>query len=356
VLSILVGIVAAAGCGSDGNSTPGAGATTGSTGGATSSGGKTGTGGSTSSGGKTGSAVPGCGVVTELAFWQTEAKGIVATATDVAWIGNANDVDGQGYLAKIPIGGGTPVTLASNLDAGTQLATDGTNLYWVAPNDGNIMKIALAGGNAVPIVTGQGQLADIIAVDATSVYWRNAQNEIMKAPLAGGTPTTLASNVEGQNIAVSASAVYLSAYDPNTTSDNSWLASVPLNGGAAKQFGPTTEGEIDWVAVNATTVSWITNNGASGASISTVATAGGTAVTLVKDSSADFIAVDDTNVYYVNENVMKVPLAGGTPVTLTTINIPAVTSDPAGIALDATSVYWTDYSQRILKTSKCNTP
>jgi hypothetical protein len=54
------------------------------------------------------------------------------------------------------------------------------------------------------------------------------------------------------------------------------------------------------------------------------------------------IAVDGTSVYWTNYGdgtVRKVGLTGGTPVTLASVG-----GEPSGIVVDATSVYWTNYS------------
>jgi hypothetical protein len=67
---------------------------------------------------------------------------------------------------------------------------------------------------------------------------------------------------------------------------------------------------------------------------------GGTASTLVPGHYPYCVAVDSTSVYYteyVDGLVLKVPLGGGNPIPLASGQNAAY-----GIAVDSTSVYWTD--------------
>jgi hypothetical protein len=71
-----------------------------------------------------------------------------------------------------------------------------------------------------------------------------------------------------------------------------------------------------------------------------VAVGGGPASTLAHAGAPNNIAIDATSVYWTDERantVMKVPLDGGAPFTLVTLEY---YSGPYGIALDDTNVYW----------------
>jgi hypothetical protein len=77
---------------------------------------------------------------------------------------------------KVPIGGGTPVTLASGQHYASSIAVDTTAVYWTtggtapAYADGTVMSVPVGGGT--PTTLASGQLEPIgIAVSTTSVYW-----------------------------------------------------------------------------------------------------------------------------------------------------------------------------------------
>jgi hypothetical protein len=88
---------------------------------------------------------------------------------------------------QVPVGGGTPTTLAAGQAWPYFIAVDATHVYWTNFDDGTVMKVSLAGGTPATLATGPGQSYAVgIAVDATSVYWTQTSSccggAVMKAP------------------------------------------------------------------------------------------------------------------------------------------------------------------------------
>ena len=204
-----------------------------------------------------------------------------------------------------------------------------------------------------------GDSLNQLAIDGANAYWTTSPNDpaqgtVMRVPLAGGVPTTLASaQYFPQGIALAAGNVYWASRN----NKSSWgfagqVFSEPSGGGTPKVIGGYA-GDPYEVATNSTNVFWSAWNddwtGSDYLHISAVLTAplgGGTATTVAAmpdDSSraVGAIAADDASLYYVAGGqtppygIVKVPLNGAQPVTMASVA-------PTAMVIDATSLYWAD--------------
>jgi hypothetical protein len=289
----------------------------------------------------------GGGSVVTLASGQTAAGPIAVTATDVYWTSQSGTT-----VSKVPICGGAVTTLALNIQgsatltlATRALALDATSIYWGAlslqPAEGGVvsgaqvvLKVPLAGGTPVTVASGGGLGG--VRVDSTNVYWAAYQGGVMKEALAGGAPAPVATGKGPVDLTIDAANVY---WIENTNV----VMKAPIAGGSATTLASANDvNEPRAIAVDATSVYW-TNHAQNGnGSVMKVPIAGGVAMTLAANQDWPIgIAVDGSNVYWVNSGystgstVMRVPLNGGTPTTLTSSML------PWAIAVDANNVYWT---------------
>lgn len=199
------------------------------------------------------------------------------------------------------------------------------------------MRVPIDSGTAVTLTSNLSE-PESLAVAAFGAFWTSpaSPGDVMTVPLAGGTATTVAVSDNPRGIATDGANLYW-------VGDNSVFA-LPLVGGSTATLA------VSWrlnglnsgsIAVNPTSVYVGVNNQPIEGAIVRVPIGGGALTILASGQTPESVAVDATNVYWTNwsgtgGSVVRAPLGGGAPTTL------AAGPDAFGIAVDGSTVYWTN--------------
>jgi hypothetical protein len=213
----------------------------------------------------------------------------------------------------VPLTGGTPTKLLGGQTGGpTYVAVDATNVYFTS-SAGNVKKVPLDGGASTKLASSKSPFN--VVANASDVFWFDPSGnsatvdtgDVMSVPIAGGTATTIASAQTPTGIAVDAQYVYWTN-GGNGLANPGTLMKAPVGGGA-----PTT--------------------------LSTRTTGAPVAIILDASTSTLYWAESSSSLGTVASQIMKMPVAGGTPTCIATTGLLVM-----GLALDGTSVYWSDES------------
>ncbi len=167
------------------------------------------------------------------------------------------------------------------------------------------------------------------------------RGSITKAPIGGGSVGLVSGDLFPGGVAVDSTNVYWSGYDPTGTGTSYVMMQLLAGGG---RIVLATGFVNDPIAVGPRGV-YGTGAVDGGVTVVSASFAGGAATAVVPASAlqrtfASYgIAVDATSVYWTTFSnpgtVMQAPLGGGNPATLA-----SAPGSGFGIAVDATSVYW----------------
>lgn len=290
---------------------------------------------------------------TTLASRQGTIENVVVDSTHVYWTSATN-----GTVMRIPVGGGLPTTLASEQRFPWGLAVTSSAVFWTDINRLTVMTAGLDGDHPTLIAAHpqdhSGRDPAEIEADAEHVFWlyRSQNNtQLLQAPVSGGEPTTLSFAPRGMK--VGPGGVYWV--------EGTQLLKLGPEGGTPVVVADGLSGNglygTTLIAIDSTTAylrDWVSKDGSAvGATFMKLPLAGGTPTTIatLDTASAQSFEVDATSLYYARgPTIMKLPLAGGPPVFVAKGKISGFR-----IAVDATSVYWADSSAAdgsILKAAK----
>ena len=235
------------------------------------------------------------------------APRLALDATSV-YLTNEHDQANIWEILRIPRAGGAPVSVDSGASPYVDLAVDAQSIYWTEEAGGVVRKKPLSGGASVLLAASGNSTtkAAFIAVNAVGVYWATRfpaegstsgtlDGAILTTSLDGGTPVTIARTV-AKALAVSASNVYWIADDA--------VFQVPIAGGTPTQLA-SKQDKPRFLTIDASHVYW-TNEGSiwnsSGfyeGSVMRVAIGGGTPAAFArKQDIAGPLALTGQGVYW----------------------------------------------------------
>ena len=268
-------------------------------------------------------------------------------AANLYWLAD-DAIAGGDTIKRTSLDGGSSTTLVSGVDAFRPFAVGPSGLYWIrwdirADSSNSIEYLehtSLDGASSTDLLGPSDAGLWGLAVDAANVYFTMGK-AVVKLPLAGGSPTTLATTETPLcRMVVDATHVYWSNY--RTTDFSSGAAidgsvmKVPLGGGTATVIAGGQD-PTGGLAVDAQSVYWTTRTAVMRAGLD------GSGATTLASGTPSSVAVDASSIYwtvgadrYSGGAVMKMPREGGASVKI------AVGQDsPWSIAVNSTSVYWT---------------
>jgi hypothetical protein len=191
-----------------------------------------------------------------------------------------------------------------------------------------------------------------IALDGVSVYWANggsgAYGSIVKAPLGGGAPETLAGSLTMPvSLVVGGGRLYWFESGPTLG-----IVHQGINGGAVGALVTGPSSTASDLVIDSADLYWIVDTG--GATVQEAALAGGTPITLEKEQpDPAFVALGASDVYWSDDDgLYVVSKAGGKSRAVTSV----VEGDPpyhacwgAPIVVDTSNAYCLDLFHGVLK-------
>ncbi len=257
-----------------------------------------------------------------------------------------------GTIRRVPIGGGSPQTIASGELSPWVIAIDASYVYWTSNEAySSVGQATLDGGMKSPLAPMQPYPRGV-AVDSSYVYWSNESGNdagpagVVRAFFDGGGLLQVAVAAEPKDVVAAAGYVYWADATAGTVNRALSDGTMPttIASGESSPWGlAVSNGRVFW-----------TNYTATGTVKSKALAALGAAPTVhaTGQHAPRAVVADANSVYWTNEDdgtIRKAALTAGARV----ITLVAGEQAPHGIALDATYVYYAAHGGgRVMKVLK----
>ena len=284
------------------------------------------------------------GPVTTLASFLDNPGPISVDGTGAYWVeaGPYGLIEGYGRIAHAPLSGGTTFTVVATI-FGTRppLASDGMNVFLA---DGwRVKEIPLGGGALDAVLVGSWSMIDV-ATDGASLFGLDTQGNVLSTPVGGGAGSVLAAGLGGPAGHLREAAGYLYWMDHGDT-----IRRVSVAGGSIQAVA-TGLPLLSDIAADATSVYYAEQQTGR---VSMVPAGGGAATVLAAGLSSGpaALALDATTLYWIDAfRIGKVALGNGSA-TVLAIGLATDATIPNSIAVDAAGLYWTETGTGTIKRS-----
>jgi sugar lactone lactonase YvrE len=293
---------------------------------------------------------------------QTFPDGVAADASHVYWSDEGlNEQPGNGTISEANPDGTSPHTIATGLTTPIGVAVDASHLYWASSGDGTVTQASLDGTSPHTIATGQNGPYGV-ASDASHLYWVNKDGgTVTQASPDGTSPHTIVTGqVSPTWMAVTPAAAPALSFTPapfgygqvgtgqavsqtftlaNTGGQATGALTGTLTGAAAFTItGDTCAGTS--LAAGATCTVTVRFAPASSAPDTATLTAASVNPAVIATDMLTGTGVAHPRFLYWTDSgdgtIKEIPLTDtGTPTTLVTGQ-----PSPAGVAVDASHIYW----------------
>jgi hypothetical protein len=253
----------------------------------------------------------------------------------------------DGSILHVSLADGAATTLAAGRDTPSCIVSDADRVYWTEGTSSaaaSIVSVSRSGGDPTVVVSGTAY-ADwsttnerCLASDGTNLFFIAASTAaLMRVPAVGGATTQVAvltANPYGYALTLDATAAYVLGVNE--------IVAVQLAGGATKTLVTfsSSSSSYDSIAIDGRTLWWVANG-----AINRVDTGGGTPGVLRTPRSVRGFGFDDASVYWVDVevdykgSVYKQARTGTTPSAIARVDEVSF-GVPGGVHVEGGDVYW----------------